>query len=102
MFEETLIYCKRFTQIKEPEKNQAAVEALREELENLAWVGPGGEDDQIKLHQFELTAAMNLKVDDADEAMALIPSLMGKLEEDAINDVLARIIRASGQLGILG
>ena len=74
------------------------VEELRTELEQLSWERyDDGERKEVKLHQFELVAAINLKMDEVDEAAALVPSLHQRLAEGQLEEVLDKINRATGR-----
>lgn len=105
IIEETMRYCRRFSQIKEPSQNKAGMEQLRDELEKLEWPAAkksedeGTGDETVKLTQFEMVCAMNLNLEDAEEAMTHIPSLLYKIPQDGITDVLNRINRATGRYG---
>mmetsp|Transcript_17006 Transcript_17006/g.29261 ORF Transcript_17006/g.29261 Transcript_17006/m.29261 type:complete len:151 (-) Transcript_17006:239-691(-) len=99
VFEQTLSYVNRFSQIKDPVANEAVAIELRNELEMKVWdkFDDNGQREEVKLAQFELVALMNLNPEDYDEAIALVPSLQSKVSEERINEVLEKINRSAGR-----
>lgn len=99
VFEQTLAYVNRFSQIKDPVVNKGVVQELESELEAKTWekVDAEGNVGVVKLAPFELVSLINLKPEEYDEAVSLIPSLQNKLNEDDVNDVLDKINRSAGR-----
>jgi len=79
--------------------NKAVVDELRKELEEKIWdrIDANGERQPVKLSQFEMVAAMNLKLEDKDEVSALVPTLHSRLDENDLDDLLDKINRFSSR-----
>ncbi|GBG23876.1 DNA-directed RNA polymerase II subunit RPB4 [Hondaea fermentalgiana] len=99
VFEQTLAYVNRFSQIKDPIANKGVVDELENELRNKTWerTDENGNPQTIKLHHFEVISLINLKPEEYDEACSLVPSLQSKLTEEEVNDVLEKISRSAGR-----
>ena len=95
VFKKTLDYVTRFSQIKDPVRNRAAVETLRGELEAKTFtaLNVDGVEETRRLEQFEVAALCNLVPDAWEEATTLIPSLERFLEEE-VAEFLAIIAKA--------
>lgn len=98
VFEQTLNFVNRFAQVKDPVANKAVVEELSLELDSLRWhkadEAADGGVKEVQLAQYEVAALMNLRPEDYDEAVAIVPSLQHKLTEAEITIVLDKIARS--------
>ncbi|ELU07114.1 hypothetical protein CAPTEDRAFT_220021 [Capitella teleta] len=72
VFKKTLTHTERFKKFK----NRETIASVRSLLM------------QKKLHKFELAALANLCPETAEEAKALIPSLEGRFEDEALQQIL--------------
>jgi len=99
VFEQTLAYATRFAQIKDAAANKAVVEDLHKELASKVWerVDNDGNQVVVRLADFELASLINLKPEEYEEAVAVVPSLDQKLSESDIQDLLDKINRALGR-----
>ncbi|KAH3826580.1 DNA-directed RNA polymerase II subunit RPB4-like isoform X2 [Dreissena polymorpha] len=75
VFMKTLQYTQRFSKFK----NRETIGAVRNLLMSK------------KLHKFELASLANLCPEEAEEAKSLIPSLEGRFEDDALQQILEDI-----------
>jgi len=96
-FDQTLAYANRFSQIRHPVANMAAVQGLRKELEAGEWTNDEMETE-VKLEQFEIASLINLKPEEHEEAVALIPSLAKRFSESQVEDMIEKINRFSGSI----
>jgi hypothetical protein len=77
--------------------NAAAVKQLRDDLENKSFetvIESSGDVELVKLRQFEIASLLNMAIDDAEEAYALIPSLQRHIRKDDLQEVLETITKS--------
>mmetsp|Transcript_7261 Transcript_7261/g.8326 ORF Transcript_7261/g.8326 Transcript_7261/m.8326 type:complete len:150 (-) Transcript_7261:601-1050(-) len=100
VFEDTLAYSKRFSGYTDVVNDAAAVQSLKDELQNKEFDQINeetGELEKIKLKERDLVLLLNLAPFDYDEAVELIPSLQNKFAKDDIDAILNIIHNSTGR-----
>eukprot|EP00924_Labyrinthula_sp_SR-Ha-C_P015946 maker-scaffold_4-snap-gene-14.2-mRNA-1 protein AED:0.12 eAED:0.12 QI:84/1/1/1/1/1/2/140/142 len=100
VYQKTLAHCQRFSGFMASELNISNISALQGELQNKMFEDfkPDGTIESKQLHNFEVTALMNLDPEDYDEAVALIPSMQKRFSEDQIEELLQILSKGKNKM----